>query len=56
MNVVDPVRAERKMRAVAALFAFAMETKRHQLRRKHPRWTEREITKAAAALIERGCR
>lgn len=52
---LDRDRVERKLRLAAELFRFAFETKRHQLRRRHPTLSERELNHRAYALIERGC-
>jgi hypothetical protein len=51
----DPARSIKKLRIMSQLFSFAYETKRFQLRQKHPDWTQRQINHAAYALIERGC-
>jgi hypothetical protein len=53
--VFDKAHVEKKLRLAAELFRFAYETKRFQLRRKHPDLDEREINHRAYALIERGC-
>ncbi len=45
----------RRMRMMNDLFVFAQSVKKHQLRKKYPELSERELTQMAYALIERGC-
>ena len=52
---LDRDRVQRKLWLAAELFRFAYETKRHQLRQRHPTLSERELNHRAYALIERGC-
>ncbi|MBK6846991.1 MAG: hypothetical protein IPG96_05385 [Proteobacteria bacterium] len=57
-RVVPPLdrdRVQKKLRLAAELFRFAYETKRLQLRQRHPTLSERELNHRAYALIERGC-
>lgn len=53
---LDPERIQRKLRLADDLFRFAMRTKKHQLRLRFPELSERELTRRAYALIERGCK
>ena len=52
---LDPKTVHKKLRMASELFRFAFETKRFQLRKKHPELDDREINHRAYALIERGC-
>jgi len=52
---LDRDRVQKKLRLAAELFRFAYETKRLQLRQRHPTLSERELNHRAYALIERGC-
>ncbi len=56
MKKLDPARIERKLRIMSELFELAFQTKRFQLRARHPELSEREINHRAYALIEKGCR
>ncbi|MBI5179290.1 MAG: hypothetical protein HZA04_08565 [Nitrospinae bacterium] len=56
MKPLDPKHVEKKLNAAAGLFQMAYETKKFQIRQKHPNLSERDIAHRAYALIEKGCR
>ncbi len=52
---IDPKKTEKKIRLMADLFDFAFQVKKHQLKKKYPQLSDRELNHKTYALIEKGC-
>jgi hypothetical protein len=46
----------RNLRIASELFDLALRVKVHQLRKKHPDWSEEKVKSKALELIEKGTR
>ncbi|MBI2606008.1 MAG: hypothetical protein HYW49_08005 [Deltaproteobacteria bacterium] len=56
MKGANAAKAPKKMRIAAELFSLAYKIKRHQLKLRHPKLSEKELHAKTLELIEKGCR
>lgn len=55
-TILTPQEIEKKLRLSIGLFEAAFEIKKHQLQKKHPEKSDRELNHMTMALIEKGTR
>lgn len=55
-NILTPQEIEKKLKLSMGLFEAAYEIKKHQLRKKHPEKSEKELNHLTMSLIEKGTR
>jgi len=53
-NILTPQDIEKKLKLSIGLFEAAFEIKKHQLRKKHPEKSEKELNHLTMNLIEKG--
>ena len=54
-DILKPKNVKKKLRLMAELFDFAYQVKKHQLKKKFPDLSDRELNYKTYALIEKGC-
>lgn len=52
----NAAKSPKKMRIAAELFSLAYKIKRHQLKLRYPKLSEKELHAKTLELIEKGCR
>ena len=52
---LNSVKIQKKLKLASDLFEFAFKTKCFQIKKKHPKLSDKDVRKKAYELIERGC-
>jgi hypothetical protein len=55
MQISEAQKIEKKLRQIESLYLFSFEIKKHQLKKKYPNLSDRELNRMINEMIQRGC-